>query len=1021
MPDHKSSYLLLTSLAMVLALVGCTGKTDEAEHDERISLHKGRSEESVRGAKGDHHRPLTIQEIGALIDRGDFEQADPVIRSMMLSEPDNAPILFLAARSAHDQGQLDEAIEYLSSIPPEHPDAGLPAMGQMSDWLLEAGRLAETEAALEAMLRQFGDVALVHRKMADLLNSQGRRIAASRHVHALIRMGDVTEKELLSLTTLSVPYHQTLSREIPSEAVRSEDGIPGLAGDPDPARSVDMRDVAIAKEMLVRGEVVPAANLIERLRAQFPKSTAVAALQGRIYEAIQRDEDLLRWHSSLPVGIESEPEYWSAMGSWMLRAGKPEPAIRAFCEAVTRDPTDRVAYMRLSESLAAVGETEAAERVAARKLLLDDAWQLALNVGLTRETRTADMQSLAEKLDQLGRPWEAVSWRMVLAHESGNTEQAMPDLLQQRQSLAKSFSGATENDILCGIDKVHWPLPDPSFFSTELVSGLTEQQQANNPSPQHSIELVDVAAELGIDFRYHNHREQDITHLRMSQVNGRGIAAIDYDRDGWTDLYFCDAGGRANDGTDSNPNRLYRNLAGQAMQQVSAAAAIDDRSYSLGTTTVDWNQDGFLDLFVANIGDNLLYINNGDGSFTGHIIDGSGGWTSGIVCGDLDGDALPEMVEINYIDDERALTARCWGEGMDCTPRAFQKAVDRVMKCGAQGECLAWEALEMLEPTPSFGFAGLIANFDRTAGNDLFITNDTLDNHFWVSQNTIDPDRTLLVREETLRGCAVGAAGQPQGCMGCTGGDFDRDGNLDLCVTNYWGEPSNLYLQRMPGFFTDCAAQFKITEPSLATVGFGIQAVDLDRDGWLDLTVLNGHVFDPAENGTPGIPFRMLPQLFHGGPSGFEWVDHAEAAEGVQASSFWTRATLGRTLVRTDFNRDGKPDLVANSLDAPISILENRTDTSHWLRLDLVGTTSERDAIGAEVIATCGEQEFHGWMLAGGYMGANEPVVDVGLGEHDRVDRLDVSWPSGEVQTFRNVAVDTHYLTIENDERLHVR
>lgn len=424
---------------------------------------------------------------------------------------------------------------------------------------------------------------------------------------------------------------------------------------------------------------------------------------------------------------------------------------------------------------------------------------------------------------------------------------------------------------------------------------------------------------------------------------------------------------------------------------------------------------------VANIGENLLYINNGDGSFTGHIIAGSGGWTSGIVCGDLDGDSLPEMVEINYIDDEQALTAKCWGEGLDCTPRAFQRAVNRFLKCDVHGECVQYKAIDAQERALSFGFAGLIANFDRQAGNDLFITNDTLDNFFWVSQSTENRGSTTLTREETLRGCAVGATGQPQGCMGCTGGDFDRDGNLDICVTNYGGEPSNLYLQRLPGFFTDCASQFGVTEPSRATVGFGIQAVDLDRDGWLDLTVLNGHVFDPAENKTPEFPFRMLPQLFQGGPGGFQLVDHPESAVTSRTPSFWTTPTLGRTLVRTDFNRDGKPDLVANSLDAPVSILQNRTDTGHWLRLELVGTTSERDAIGAEVVATCGEQKFHSWMLAGGYMGANEPVVDLGLGAHHQVDRLDVRWPSGTVQSFANVTADQHYLTIENEKRLHVR
>lgn len=1022
MPDFPLNWTLTLLLAMGLILVGCADSSDEGKTESLAALEPQTPASAL--SKGE----LSVHEISDLMARSDYEQADAAIRSMLSGDPNNATLLFMSARSAHDQGRLDEAIESLKLIPPDHPEAGFPAMGQTADWLLEANRLLEAEAAFDAMLEQYGELVPVHRRLADLLNSQGRRVEAARHVDALVRLGDVTEKELLGLTTLSVPYHDELrppmDTALPSDSAPSSDSALPRVGQRSSEfaleETVDMRDLAYAKEMLVRSELAPAADLAKRLRTRFPHSTAVAALEGRVYEALQRDEELRRWSQSLPAGIEREAEYWTAVGAWMLRSGKPEPAIRAFGEAVTRDPTDRVAYLRMSEALAVVGEMAAAERVAARKSLLDDAWQLALNVGLNRPTRIIDMRSLAETLDQLGRPWEAVSWRLILAHETGDLERAMPDLMQRRKSLAQSSIDATTHDLLCGLDIARWPLPAEALMSPEPLASLAHRHAPELPTRKRSIEFVDIADQIGIDFRYQNNREPDAKRMRMSQVNGGGIAVLDYDRDGSMDLYFCDAGGRANDAHDSNPNRLYRNLAGTAMKNVSAAAAIEDRSYSLGTTAIDWNQDGFPDLVVANIGENLLYINNGDGSFTGHAIAGSGGWTSGVVCGDLDGDALPEMVEINYIDDEDALTAKCWGEDIDCTPRAFDRAVDRILTRDLHGDCVPCESLESQKHQPSFGFAGLIANFDRHAGNDLFITNDTLDNEFWVSRAT-DDDATMLDRQATLRGCAVGDAGLPQGCMGCAGGDFDRDGNLDLCVTNYWNEPSNLYLQRLPGFFTDGAAQLGIAEPSRPTVGFGIQAVDLDRDGWLDLTVLNGHVFDPAANATPEIPFQMLPQLFQGGPDGFQLVDHPDQPAASPGLSFWMTPTLGRTLARVDVNGDGIPDLIANSLDAPVAILENRTETGHGLRLELVGTTSERDAIGAEVIATCGDQAFHSWMLAGGYMAANEPTIDIGLGEYDLVDQIEVHWPSGQIQSFTNVPANATYLVIEHDELLHNR
>jgi tetratricopeptide (TPR) repeat protein len=998
----------LLAAVMLVAVTACSQPTDHSaiRPPDHEKLREAKPQPTPTGpAMSSTATPqLTISELSRLIKQGEHTKADIAIRSMLSAEPNNATLLFLAARSAHGQGKLSEAIESLGLIPPDHPEAGFPAMGQAADWLLEANQIAAAETMFRKMLEIYGDLVPVHRRLADLLNAQGRRVDASKHTRALIRLGDVTEKELLSLTTLSVPYHDEASE---------------WAVSTDEFDSITMFALARAKRFVVQNNLNEAEDLIQRLRAEFPQSAPVAALAGRLYESRQDDAALRRWCLALPPGVNEEAEYWATMGSWMLRSGQFEPAIRAFSEAVIHDPTDRVSYQRLSEALAAVDEFNAARRVAARKELLEEAWQLALNIGLHRESRLMDMQSLAEKLDQLGRPWEAISWRMVLAHESGQLEQAMPALIQARASLAENESSpAPENEILCGVDKSRWPLP--------IGEWLAEPHSATSPfsltqTAPRNIVLVDIASEIGIDFRYHNNREPNLSHLKMFQVNGGGIAALDYDLDGWVDLYFSDAGGQPNNQTDSNPNRLYRNLAGKKTTEISRESTTDDRSYSAGATAADLNQDGFPDIIVANIGENTLYLNNGDGTFARREILGSQGWTSGCVCGDLDGDAIPEIVEINYINDDSAFKTECWGAGFDCTPRIFHGGMDRLLKQNHQGVWSLFQNVKPEELKPNYGFAGLVANFDRQAGNDLFITNDTTNNHFWVSREAEDQHGFSLSNQAELRGCAVGDVAQPQGCMGVAGGDFDHNGTLDLCVTNYWQQPSNLFLQRVPGFFIDAAAGFGLAQPSRDTVGFGIQAVDFDRDGWLDLTVLNGHVFNPVENGTPEIPFQMLPQLFQGSAGRFQLVEPADELDHDASTSFWTTPTLGRTLVRLDFNRDGKPDLVANSLDAPIAVLENRTDTGHWLRIDLSGTTSERDAIGAEVVAICGQQKYHAWMTAGGYMGANESTIDIGLGACERVDELQLHWPSGLTQSFTKVAVDRHYLIIENDDVLYTR
>ncbi len=1002
------AFLVVVGLVLV-ATAGCgrsaspspLAETPSAETEIPAAIT-----ESPVGVVSGVDSKVSIDEIKQWIDAGEFEKAEQGLRRRLALDPTDPPLLFLAARCSHGRGALDDALEYLELIPEDHPQAGLAAQGQAADWLMDAGRLPEAEARFENMIERYGNLPPLHRRMASLLNSQGRRLEAAEHVRQLIRLGDVTEKELLSLTTLSVPFHDEQS-----------DFVSGAP----------LHQLARAKRLLVQDKVPESRQLTEHLYADFPESTAIAAFLGRVYNVMQADELLERWVASLPEGIDAEQEYWATMGQWMLRRGRPKVAVRCLSEAVIRDPTDRVAYLRLAEALAACGDSAAAERVAARQQVLQQCWQWAINIGFGRETRGEDIQLLAEKLSEVNRPWEAVAWEFIAAHDRNELDQKLPGLREKRAVLAASDPAVGDPLFMtCGVDPSQYPLPDlpaiasaaPASNRFQLAPAASAGSSLSTPSGLAApIQLVDVAAKRGINFQYLNNQSANDAHIVMYQTAGGGIAAFDFDLDGWTDLYFCQAGGVPNVSDGSEPNRLYRNHAGEQFGEVGELAGVEDRSYGQGVAAADLNQDGFLDLVVANIGTNLIYINNGDGTFAESPIAGSGGWTTSIAVGDLDGDALPEIVEINYIDDPAALTAECWGQGFDCTPRIFRQANDRILRSDTEGNWRPWEMDNRFAETPNYGFAGVIANLDQSAGNDLFIVNDTKENHFWVSREGDVASRFGMVNQAALRGCASGASGEEQGCMGIAAGDFDRNGLLDLHVTNYWQQPANLYLQRTGGFFTDYAAQYGVADPSRSTVAFGTQAADFDRDGWLDLAVLNGHVFDPVENNTPEVPFRMPPQMFRGARGGFTL-----GVPAIEADSFWATPTLGRTLAKLDYNRDGRPDLVANHLDAAAALLENKTAGGHWLRLDLVGVASERDAVGAHVTVRQADDVWHDWVIGGdGYLCTNEPTVDFGVGDYSQIAEVTIEWPSGAQQIFVDVDTNHSYLVVENDNRLVAR
>lgn len=245
-------------------------------------------------------------------------------------------------------------------------------------------------------------------------------------------------------------------------------------------------------------------------------------------------------------------------------------------------------------------------------------------------------------------------------------------------------------------------------------------------------------------------------------------------------------------------------------------------------------------------------------------------------------------------------------------------------------------------------------------------------------------------------------------------GDFDRNQRIDLYVSNFWNQAADLYLLQSSNSFAPGNYRLGLFEDSVETVGWGTQAADFNHDGWLDIAVLNGHVSDMTRRGQP---YEMRAQLFQGSRQGFSMVKPSRRSD----QAYWTELTLGRTLAMIDWNRDGRMDLVANHLDQPVALLENQTTIKRGksIQFELVGTVSERDAIGATVTVQQQDERWTAWQTGGdGFLCTNQNQLHFGIGDHPVVESVTVKWPSGKEQIFSSVSTEGAYLIIEGQDEL---
>jgi hypothetical protein len=505
---------------------------------------------------------------------------------------------------------------------------------------------------------------------------------------------------------------------------------------------------------------------------------------------------------------------------------------------------------------------------------------------------------------------------------------------------------------------------------------------------------------------------------------GFGVAIFDYDNDAKLDVCFATATRLPLGTISSGTNRLYRNLGGERFQDVTKSSGLDFAGFCHGIVTGDIDNDGDQDVFLCNFGTNVLFLNRGDGTFediTGAAGLGEPGWSTAGAFLDFDNDGFLDLYVARYghwrlpENDQNCTAPNDWNKSgrpvrVYCSPKSVRPARHLLYRNNGNRTFTDVTEKAGVGRTDGRGLGVVAADLNNDLRIDLYVANDMCPNFVFINQG----DGTFQDATESS-GAGYGASGETRAGMGVDAEDVNRDGLPDLFVTNFWNEPNSLFINLGDGLFHEQTKTSGMMHDSLPWVGWGCGLIDFDNDGWPDCFVANGHIDDNLQQAGIDTPYAE-PALLHRNLFGRRF-----ASEARGAGSYFEQSHVGRGVAFGDLDDDGDVDLIINHKDGPPALLRNDTPSgNHWIRICLVGTKSNRDAVGALVDVQTDAQgpPLVRQRKGGASLGSShDPRLLVGLGGAATVRRLTVRWPSGQVDRHENLATDQDYLCREGSSK----
>ena len=526
-------------------------------------------------------------------------------------------------------------------------------------------------------------------------------------------------------------------------------------------------------------------------------------------------------------------------------------------------------------------------------------------------------------------------------------------------------------------------------------------------------QLVDVTEKCKIRF---SHNSSTDAKYVVESMSG-GVILIDYDRDGWPDIYFTNAPtvAEALKGQKAR-GALFHNNHDGTFTDVTDKAGLATPCFAMGGAVGDYNNDGWPDLYITCMGGNVLYRNNGDGTFTdvtkkAGVADGR--WSMGSAFGDYDGDGFVDLMVTNYVDFHLTdmpgfgSAPNCKYRGIDvqCGPRGLKGAGDALFHNNGNGTFTdVSKAAGVDDPNGYYGLTCIFADFNNTGHPDIYVANDSTPKFLYKNLNN---GKFQEIGLES--GTAVSEDGSEQASMGIAVGDYLHNGRPSLYITNFTDEYSLLYRNDGDWNFTDVSYKSGVAVPSLPFVKWGTAFVDLDNDGWLDIFAVSGHVYPQVDVLPSGARYRE-PKLLQMNRGDGTFCDAT-----TQAGPALSEPRVSRGVAVGDLFNDGQMDIVVNDLSGPPMILKNMgVEGRHWVSFELAGTKSNRLAIGARLKLVAGgmtqTEEIHS---GGSYLSQNDLRVHFGLGKATKIDSLEIHWPSGKVETINDLDADKFYSVLE--------